>query len=77
MMYIFFNIFYRDFLHDLEMCGDDPVKVAECFVKNNDGFKIYAQYCTNYPRYVNMTFNVYMLVIQIFFVQWLIFQEYS
>ncbi|XP_063426284.1 uncharacterized protein LOC134710056 isoform X2 [Mytilus trossulus] len=46
--------FGKDFLHDLEMCGDDPVKVAECFVKNNDGFRIYAQYCTNYPSAVEV-----------------------
>ncbi|CAC5403608.1 Pleckstrin homology domain-containing family G member 1,Pleckstrin homology domain-containing family G member 3 [Mytilus coruscus] len=46
--------FGKDFLHDLETCGDDPVKVAECFVKNNDGFRIYAQYCTNYPSAVEV-----------------------
>lgn len=48
---IFYLHIYRKFLQELETCGDDPVQVAQCFVKNNDGFKIYAEYCTNYPRY--------------------------
>jgi len=38
-------------LEELELCEDDPLKVAACFVKNNEGFSIYAGYCTNYPRY--------------------------
>ena len=40
----------RVFLCDLEQCGVDPVKVAECFVRHNTGFVIYTDYCTNYPR---------------------------
>lgn len=46
--------FGREFLQELEKCGDDPVKVAECFVRNIDRFKIYAQYCTNYPSAVEV-----------------------
>ncbi|KAG7173481.1 Pleckstriny domain-containing family G member 1-like [Homarus americanus] len=42
----------RGFLSELEACGVDPVKVARCFVRNNNGFAIYTQYCTNYPRTV-------------------------
>ncbi|KAK0043379.1 hypothetical protein Bpfe_027198, partial [Biomphalaria pfeifferi] len=42
------------FLTDLEATGADPVKVAECFVKHNKGFVIYADYCTNYPRAVDI-----------------------
>ncbi|KAK7471512.1 hypothetical protein BaRGS_00035851, partial [Batillaria attramentaria] len=41
--------FGKIFLWDLEQCGLDPVKVAECFVRHNTGFVIYTEYCTNYP----------------------------
>jgi hypothetical protein len=44
------HTFSRDFLLELERCGLDPVGVARCFVWNNEGFSIYTQYCTNYPR---------------------------
>ncbi|KAK8722438.1 hypothetical protein OTU49_012217 [Cherax quadricarinatus] len=44
--------FNRGFLSELEVCGVDPVAVARCFVRNNNGFAIYTQYCTNYPRTV-------------------------
>ena len=46
--------FGREFLQELEKCGDDPIRVADCFVRNNDGFRIYAQYCTNYPSAVEV-----------------------
>ncbi|KAK7104177.1 uncharacterized protein [Littorina saxatilis] len=46
--------FGKIFLADLEKCGLDPVKVAECFVKHNNGFVIYTDYCTNYPRAVEV-----------------------
>ncbi|KAG8226233.1 hypothetical protein J437_LFUL006335 [Ladona fulva] len=42
------------FLGELEQCGLDPVKVAKTFVKNNAGFSIYTDYCTNYPRTVSV-----------------------
>ncbi|CAG5114996.1 unnamed protein product, partial [Candidula unifasciata] len=42
------------FLSDLEAAGADPVKVAQCFVKYNKGFVIYTDYCTNYPRAVEV-----------------------
>ncbi|KAH9523052.1 hypothetical protein Btru_065610 [Bulinus truncatus] len=42
------------FLTDLEATGADPVKVAQCFVRHNKGFVIYADYCTNYPRAVDV-----------------------
>jgi len=38
------------FLKELEPCGMDPVQVAKCFVRNNAGFSIYTDYCTNYPK---------------------------
>ncbi len=34
-----------------QACDLDPVHVARCFVRNNCGFTIYTDYCTNYPRY--------------------------
>ncbi|XP_076464695.1 uncharacterized protein LOC143296557 [Babylonia areolata] len=46
--------FGQVFLADLEQCALDPVKVAECFVKHNHGFVIYTDYCTNYPRAVEV-----------------------
>ncbi|KAK3893268.1 hypothetical protein Pcinc_002901 [Petrolisthes cinctipes] len=46
--------FNRGFLAELEGCGVDPVEVARCFVRNNAGFSIYTQYCTNYPRTVSV-----------------------
>ncbi|KAK7078250.1 Pleckstrin y domain-containing G member 1 [Halocaridina rubra] len=46
--------FNRGFLSELEACGVDPVAVARCFVRNNSGFSIYTQYCTNYPRTVSV-----------------------
>lgn len=50
MFYNFNVLFYSSFLKELEQCGLDPVKVARVFVKNNAGFSIYTDYCTNYPR---------------------------
>ncbi|XP_076357298.1 uncharacterized protein LOC143250517 isoform X2 [Tachypleus tridentatus] len=46
--------FNRNFLKELENCGLDPVEVSRCFVKNSTGFAIYTQYCTNYPRSVEV-----------------------
>ncbi|XP_042893187.1 uncharacterized protein LOC122267221 isoform X2 [Penaeus japonicus] len=46
--------FNKEFLSELEACGVDPVEVARCFVRNNNGFAIYTQYCTNYPRTVSV-----------------------
>ncbi len=39
------------FLEELENCDMDPVKIAKCFVDRKEGFVIYTDYCTNYPRY--------------------------
>ena len=44
--------FNSGFLDELQSCGLDPVEVARCFVRNNSGFTIYTDYCTNYPRYL-------------------------
>ncbi|CAL1263824.1 unnamed protein product, partial [Larinioides sclopetarius] len=46
--------FNRSFVDELEACGLDPVSVAKCFVKNSNGFEVYTQYCTNYPRTVSV-----------------------
>lgn len=51
---LFMNIeeiyeFNKEFLTELEECGDDPVDIASCFVSKEKGFKTYTDYCTNYP----------------------------
>lgn len=51
---LFMNIeeiyeFNKEFLAELEDCGDDPVDIASCFVSKEKGFKTYTDYCTNYP----------------------------
>ncbi|XP_022243605.1 uncharacterized protein LOC106461059 isoform X2 [Limulus polyphemus] len=46
--------FNSAFLEELEACGLDSVAVAQCFVRNREGFSIYTQYCTNYPRSVEV-----------------------
>ncbi|KAL3872982.1 hypothetical protein ACJMK2_036147 [Sinanodonta woodiana] len=51
-------IFSRQFLGELEKCSYDPIKVADCFVLNNTGFVIYADYCTNYPVAVSVLTRV-------------------
>lgn len=40
----------RNFLKLLEEFGHDVIGVAECFVNQTEGFAIYSDYCTNYPR---------------------------
>lgn len=52
--------FSRVFLGELEQCDDNPLKVADCFVRHNEGFAIYAQYCTNYPSAVEVLTRVMM-----------------
>lgn len=47
---MFLLFFFSEFLERLEVCGLNPVEVAKCFVTKNEGFSIYTQYCTNYPR---------------------------
>jgi len=37
----------------LESCGKDAVAIASCFVSQKEGFAIYSDYCTNYPKYVS------------------------
>ncbi|XP_046640456.1 pleckstrin homology domain-containing family G member 1-like [Daphnia pulicaria] len=46
--------FNSQFLTQLQSYGLDPVEVARCFVRNNSGFTIYTDYCTNYPRKVSV-----------------------
>ncbi|CAK9823478.1 Pleckstrin homology domain-containing family G member 1 [Anthophora retusa] len=46
--------FNREFLKEIEKCGLDPVCVANTFIKHNSGFKVYTEYCTNYPRTVSV-----------------------
>nr|XP_015206214.1 PREDICTED: pleckstrin homology domain-containing family G member 3 isoform X2 [Lepisosteus oculatus] len=44
--------FNSELLQSLDMCDNDPVAVARCFVHKSDYFDIYTQYCTNYPNSV-------------------------
>ncbi|XP_076162588.1 guanine nucleotide exchange factor in mesoderm isoform X2 [Ptiloglossa arizonensis] len=46
--------FNREFLKEIEKCGLDPVCMANTFIKHNSGFKVYTEYCTNYPRTVSV-----------------------
>ena len=44
--------FNSAFLDQLLQCEFEPVQIAQCFVANADGFHVYSQYCTNYPKQV-------------------------
>ncbi|XP_034051519.1 LOW QUALITY PROTEIN: pleckstrin homology domain-containing family G member 3 [Thalassophryne amazonica] len=44
--------FNSELLQALDLCGNDPVSVARCFVEKSEYFEIYTQYCTNYPNSV-------------------------
>ncbi|XP_058235072.1 pleckstrin homology domain-containing family G member 3 isoform X6 [Hemibagrus wyckioides] len=44
--------FNSELLQELDLCKNDPVAIARCFVLKRDYFEIYTQYCTNYPNSV-------------------------
>ncbi|XP_077076333.1 pleckstrin homology domain-containing family G member 3 isoform X1 [Siphateles boraxobius] len=44
--------FNSGLLQSLDMCDNDPVAIARCFVIKREYFDIYTQYCTNYPNSV-------------------------
>ncbi|XP_008279632.1 pleckstrin homology domain-containing family G member 3 isoform X2 [Stegastes partitus] len=44
--------FNSELLQSLDMCENDPVAIAQCFVNKSEYFEIYTQYCTNYPNSV-------------------------
>ncbi|XP_029983870.1 pleckstrin homology domain-containing family G member 3-like [Sphaeramia orbicularis] len=44
--------FNSELLQTLDLCDNDPVAVARCFVMKSEYFEIYTQYCTNYPNSV-------------------------
>ncbi|XP_038824601.1 pleckstrin homology domain-containing family G member 3 isoform X2 [Salvelinus namaycush] len=44
--------FNSELLQSLDMCDNDPVAIARCFVMKREYFEIYTQYCTNYPNSV-------------------------
>ncbi|XP_049597485.1 pleckstrin homology domain-containing family G member 3 isoform X1 [Syngnathus scovelli] len=44
--------FNSELLQSLDMCDNDPVAIAQCFVEKSEYFEIYTQYCTNYPNSV-------------------------
>lgn len=56
---IFVN--FRQFLEELEECDDNAAQIAECFVRNNEGFSVYTDYCTNYPRYSNCYVHIWTI----------------
>ncbi|XP_050948135.1 LOW QUALITY PROTEIN: pleckstrin homology domain-containing family G member 3 [Labeo rohita] len=44
--------FNSELLQSLDLCDNDPVAIARCFVIKREYFDIYTQYCTNYPNSV-------------------------
>ncbi|XP_041827465.1 pleckstrin homology domain-containing family G member 3 isoform X2 [Melanotaenia boesemani] len=44
--------FNSELLQALDMCENDPVAIAQCFVNKSEYFEIYTQYCNNYPNSV-------------------------
>ncbi|XP_070402777.1 pleckstrin homology domain-containing family G member 3 isoform X2 [Nothobranchius furzeri] len=44
--------FNSELLQCLDMCENDPVAIAQCFVNKSEYFEIYTQYCNNYPNSV-------------------------
>ncbi|XP_073673059.1 pleckstrin homology domain-containing family G member 3 [Garra rufa] len=44
--------FNSELLQSLDLCDNDPVAIARCFVIKQEYFDIYTQYCTNYPNSV-------------------------
>ncbi|XP_026210808.1 pleckstrin homology domain-containing family G member 3 isoform X3 [Anabas testudineus] len=45
-------VFNSELLQSLDVCENDPVAIAQCFVDKSEYFEIYTQYCTNYPNSV-------------------------
>lgn len=45
-----FFCFCRTFLEDLGKADGESTKVANCFLVHDSGFRVYNEYCTNYPR---------------------------
>jgi len=45
----------RALLLTLERSIVDPVQIADCFVRHSEGFVVYSEYCTNYPRLEDFT----------------------
>ncbi|XP_038074098.1 uncharacterized protein LOC119742138 isoform X2 [Patiria miniata] len=41
--------FNKKLLKELQQCNNDPVLIAECFLDNEKNFRVYTDYCTNYP----------------------------
>ncbi|KAK9887048.1 hypothetical protein WA026_019972 [Henosepilachna vigintioctopunctata] len=42
--------FNKKFLEQLRKAEGDSTKIANVFLQNDSGFSVYNQYCTNYPR---------------------------
>lgn len=37
-------------MDQLRDAGCDPTQIANVFLRNDSGFSVYTEYCTNYPR---------------------------
>lgn len=42
--------FNKSFLEQLKVSSEDATHVANVFLHNDSGFSVYTEYCTNYPR---------------------------
>ena len=49
-LYNFSQLLHRD----MEKAASDMVALAECFLRNEDNFKMYTTYCTGYPQSVEV-----------------------
>jgi len=54
------DVLNSEFLARLESCQSDAVLIAQCFSEHSEGFSVYSDYCTNYPRYAGraMSYSV-------------------
>ncbi|XP_072031848.1 uncharacterized protein [Amphiura filiformis] len=46
--------FNKELLEELEKCNNDAVEIAECFLEKERDFSVYTDYCTNYPKAVQV-----------------------
>lgn len=49
---------FRKFLDELRNADFNPTKIANVFIQHNSGFTVYNEYCTNYPRTMEVLSDV-------------------